>query len=267
MTALTGADAPAAAAAPPLQMIRADLDLRFFHRWAGSRRMISRNAFDEGYAMHCLLTESFGERAPKPFRMITPRGKARGPSGGSGWRGVLYGYADAGADALREASTVYADPLQCSALQVDGLKSKPLPVIWEPGRRLGFEVLVRPTIRRSKRAASHPGTEWDAFLWEAIQHPKGEMKRSREEVYADWLREQFQRRGGAQMEEGRLKSFQRTRVIRRRGARPIEGPDAVMSGTLTITDGEEFAQLLAGGIGRHRAYVYGMLLLRPPRLS
>lgn len=251
-------------AAPPLQMIRAEIDLRAFHRWAGSRHMISRNAFDEGYAMHCLLTESFGEQAPKPFRMITPRGRARGPSDGPGLRGVLYGYAEAGADALREASTMYADPLQCSALQVDGLKSKPLPVKWIPGRRLGFEVLVRPTIRRSKRAATHPGTEWDAFLWQAIQHPKGEMKRSREEVYIDWLREQFERRGGAELDSASLASFQRTRVVRRRGSRPIEGPDALMSGLLTITDGEKFAQLLARGIGRHRAYGYGMLLLRPP---
>ena len=94
------------------------------------------------------------------------------------------------------------------------------------------------------------------------------MKRSREDVYNDWLREQFQRRGGAQLEKkASLKSFQRTRVIRRRGSRPIEGPDAIMSGTLTITDGDEFAELLARGIGRHRAYGYGMLLLRPPRHS
>ena len=87
MTGLTRSDALAAVTAPPLQMIRAEIDLPSFHRWAGSRRMISRNVFDEGYAMHCLLTESFGERAPKPFRMMTPRGRARGPSGGSGLRG------------------------------------------------------------------------------------------------------------------------------------------------------------------------------------
>lgn len=256
MTGLTTAAAPPAA--PPLQMIRADLDLRAFHRWAGSRRMIGPNAFDEGYAMHCLLTESFGARAPKPFRILTPRG--RGSRGG-----VFYGYGPAGAEAMREAAAQFADPLQSAALQVDELKSKPMPVAWRPGRRLGFDVLVRPTIRRSKRAASHPGTEWDAFLWEAVRHPKGEMKRSREDVYTDWLREQFRRRGGAQLDEVSLKSFQRTRIVRRRGARPIEGPDALMSGILTVTDGEKFARLLAQGIGRHRAYGYGMLLLRPPR--
>ena len=250
-------------ATQPLQMIRADIDMRSFHRWAGSRRMMSRSAFDEGYAMHCLLTESFGELAPRPFRMIAPRGRKRGPSGSRRLRGVLYGYGSAGAGALRDASALYADPLQCAALQVDGLKGKPMPVAWKPGQRLGFELLVRPTIRRSKRAASHPGTERDAFLWEAIQHPQGEMARSREEVYTDWLRQQLQRRGGAQLEEASLKSFRRTRVIRRRGAPPIEGPDAVMTGALTITDPESFTELLARGVGRHRAYGYGMLLLRP----
>ena len=253
MTGLT------ATVAPPLQMIRAEIDMRSFQRWAGSRRMMSRNAFDEGYAMHCLLTESFGELAPKPFRLITPRRRAL--------CGVLYGYGYAGEDALREASSLYADPLQCAALQVDGLKSKPMPVAWRSGQRLGFEVLSRPTIRRSKRAASHPGTEWDAFLWEAIQHSKGGMKRSREDVYTEWLREQFRRRGGAQLEQVSLNSFQRTRVIRKRGSRPIEGPDAVMSGALTVTDADEFAELLARGIGRHRAYGYGMLLLRPIAVS
>lgn len=267
MTRTTTSNAPAASTEPPLQMIRADIDMRSFHHWAGSRRMMSRNAFDEGYAMHCLLTESLGELAPKPFRLIAPRRRGHASSAAGRSRGVLYGYGRAGADGLREASTLYADPLQCAALQVNELKSKPLPAVWKPGQRLGFEVLVRPTIRRSRRAASHPGTEWDAFLWEAIQHPKGGMKRSREEVYKDWLREQMRRQGGAELEEARLKSFQRTRVIRRRGSRPIEGPDALMAGVLTVSAADEFAALLARGIGRHRAYGYGMLLLRPAARS
>ena len=258
MTRLTRSGAPTETAASSLQMIRADIDISSFQRWAGSRQLMGRQAFDEGYAMHCFLTGVFGELAPQPFRLILPR--RRGSR-----EGVFYGYGRADAEALREVAAQFADPLQCAALKVERLKSKPMPIAWRPGQRLGFEVLVRPTIRRSKRAARHPGTEWDAFLWEAIQHEKGGMKRSREDVYSDWLGEQFRRRGGAALEEAGLKSFQRTRVIRRRGSRPIEGPDAVMSGVLTVTDAEGFAKLLAGGIGRHRAYGYGMLLLRPPR--
>ena len=91
------------------------------------------------------------------------------------------------------------------------------------------------------------------------------MPHGREEVYADWLSNQFDRRGGAQLdrERTRLVSFQRTRAVRKRHARHSEGPDAVMRGVLTITDPDVFSNLLAHGIGRHRAYGYGMLLLRP----
>ena len=38
-----------------------------------------------------------------------------------------------------------------------------------------------------------------------------------------------------------------------------------MQGILTVTDSAAFAALLARGVGRHRAYGYGMLLLRPAR--
>jgi CRISPR system Cascade subunit CasE len=42
-----------------------------------------------------------------------------------------------------------------------------------------------------------------------------------------------------------------------------EGPDATIHGELTVTNSEAFGRLLATGVGRHSAYGYGMLLLRP----
>ncbi|GHE81823.1 hypothetical protein GCM10019059_44550 [Camelimonas fluminis] len=50
-----------------------------------------------------------------------------------------------------------------------------------------------------------------------------------------------------------------------RKGRRIEGPDATFHGSLVVTDPEAFTILLARGVGRHRAYGYGMLLLRPPQ--
>ncbi|MEE8524028.1 MAG: type I-E CRISPR-associated protein Cas6/Cse3/CasE [Thermoanaerobaculia bacterium] len=47
------------------------------------------------------------------------------------------------------------------------------------------------------------------------------------------------------------------------GAVP-ERPDALLTGTLEVTDPDAFATLLARGVGRHRAFGFGMLLLRPP---
>ena len=268
MTTTTASDVTAGPKAATLQMVRAEVNAREFQRWMGMKRLQ-----DADHAMHCLLTECFGrDLAPKPFRLIMPR---------DGGQGVLYGYGTADSDALRQAADTFADPLQLRVLPMSGINSKPMPSEWQAGKRLGFETRIRPVVRPHKDPAkvspdllrhfkeggTRPGKECDAFLWEAITYPeKGGMQRSREEVYAQWLAGQLERHGGAQLEPGQTKlvSFQRTRAFRKRYSRYSEGPDAVMGGNLTITDPDAFAGLLARGIGRHRAYGYGMLLLRPP---
>ena len=241
--------------AQTLQMMRAEVDMKAFHIWAVSRQLVRPGTFDEGFAMHCLLTESLGHLAPKPFRLITARGAG-------GLHAVLYGYGYSLAQELRETAAIFADPLQLQVLQTSTIDTKPMPKVWDLGKKLGFEVRVRPVVRCA-RGSHYAGQERDAFQVEASRQPAQEMGRGREEVYSEWLSQQFRRREGALLDESRLKSFQRVRVIRGLRACAVEGPDAIMRGTLTVTDSSDFASLLARGVGRHRAYGYGMLLLRP----
>ena len=242
-----------------LQMIRGNIDLRSFQSWAGSRQLISRQAFDAGYAMHCFLAGVFGELAPQPFRLILPRSRGNR-------RGIFYGYGRAGVDALREAITQFADPLQARVLPSASLDGRLMPATWKAGTRLGFELLTRPTVRRA-RGSRNPGAEIDAFQREAERYPPGAMPRSREEVYTDWLSQQLQRHRGAELDSARLVSFQRTRSMRALKRKPFEGPTALLQGTITVIDGDDFTRLLGRGVGRHRSYGYGMLLLRPSRKS
>ncbi len=253
----------------PVHMIRADLDLGAFHRWAGSRDLITQDTFDVGYALHCLLVESFGsDLAPKPFRAMISR-----PTSDQQRRGTFYGYAQCDAAVLRAAAAMYADPLQSKILPAPHIESKPMPTAWQPGQRLGFEVLVRPVARPKERRLNtrdgirRPGAETDVWQWEASRYPQRTMARSREEVYTEWLAAQLTRRGGAELDKSatRLQSFQRVRTVRKHRSHATEGPHAVLQGTLAVTDVNAFARLVAHGIGRHRAYGYGMLLLRPPR--
>ena len=262
--------------ATALRMVRGDVDLREFNRWMGTRRFQ-----DPDHAMHCLLKECFGDFytnktpagiAPQPFRLVATRGASVG---------CLYGYTRVDADALRESAAICACPLQARVLPADRIDDKPMPTEWRVGLRLGFELRVRPIVRLERDQSRVPddrnfafrdggrrdGRECDAFQYEALQHPRGEMTRTREEVYVDWLDKQFERRGGAVLDrcETKLVSFQRTRAVRKLHRRYSEGPDALMRGELEITDGAKFSKLLADGIGRHRAYGYGMLLLRPAR--
>ena len=246
----------AAPSTTTLQMIRAEVNVRDFQRWMGTRRLQ-----DQDHAMHCLLTECFGDLAPQPFRLIVPRGGATG---------CLYGYGQSGAEELQEAAAICADPLQSRILPPSTIDSKAMPTEWPAGKRLGFEVRVRPVIRRS-RGAMNPGSERDVFQNEAEGFPKGETPRNREQVYTDWLGRRLEEsgggKGGANLSKDSVKlvSFQRVRSFRHLHSRYVEGPDAVMRGILTVTDSDAFAALLAHGIGRHRAYGYGMLLLRPAR--
>ena len=249
---MTEASTPAdTTALTPLQMQRAEIDVREFQRWAGMRRLQ-----DTDHAMHCLLREAFGELAPQPFRLIVPRGASRG---------CLYGYGRASAGDLQDAANTFADPQQLRALPPSIIDSKPMPLEWHAGKRLGFELRVRPVLRKCGRSA-RPGAEQDVFQAQAETYPKREMPHSREEVYAGWLAGQLNEGQGVSLalSQTKLVSFQRTRSFRKLHARYVEGPDAVMRGVLTITDPDAFAQLLARGVGRHRAYGYGMLLLRPP---
>jgi CRISPR system Cascade subunit CasE len=67
----------------------------------------------------------------------------------------------------------------------------------------------------------------------------------------------------------RIESFQVDRFARRHHREDVRKlvkgrPAVTFEGTLTVTDGEQFEALLARGVGRHRAFGFGMLLLRPP---
>ncbi len=232
-----------------IHLLHAPIDPRAFARWNGMRALAGGD--DHGLALHVLLSALFGKGAVQPFRLFAPQ---RGQ-----WS--LYAYAVQDRDALAALAQAVAPPEMLAVLPLDQLRGKPMPEAWPVGRRLGFDLLVRP-VRRGER-------ERDAFLDEAEKRfpdPQrdnmAQAERTREGVYAAWLSERLA--GAARLEAYRLVAFQR-RVVWRGGTR-IEGPDATLQGDLVIEDGAAFQRLMAEGIGRHRAYGYGMVLLRPPGL-
>ena len=200
----------------------------------------------------------------RPFRLLIAAG---------GKRGNLYGYSESSADNLREAARAYALPEHLAVVAPDQLEGKEMPAEWIAGKRLGFDLRVRP-VRRLKsglnagRQTFRKGAELDAFLVEALRrHPDDSdgmaaRERNRESVYLDWLQARLGEAARLDRNGTRLASFRRVRVSR--GSSGPEGPDATFHGTLTVEKPELFHKLLMRGVGRHCAYGYGMLLLRPP---
>ena len=247
-----------------LHLVRIPMDTDKLARWAGQRGWAQRaghhTAFDEGRALHHLITEALGPGMFKAFRLLVASRKTAGN---------LYAYSLLDAEALRTAAETHALTEHLAVFRPEQIESKPMPSNWHRGQRLGFDVRARPVRRLRKELATphgqfREGAEVDAFLVHALRHsPDADTAaHNRESAYLDWLAEQLAPAATLQPEHSRLARFRRVRVARS-GQGP-EGPDATIHGDLVVADPSSFSTLLARGAGRHRAYGYGMVLLRPP---
>ncbi len=240
-----------------LHLVELPIAMRALHHWAG-RRLPSPD-LDEGVALHHLLAETFGPAVLQPFRlMVAPRARD----------GSLYAYAAVDAETLRNTARASLTPDLAAVIRLDQLRSIPRPfATWQEGQQLGFDLRLRPVVRlasdlhgKDDHGASvnfRKGAEIDAFLSEVLRGRSA----SREGVYLRWLADRLSPAATLDHSASRLARFERARILR--DGRMVDGPDAVIHGTLTIGDPEAFATVLAKGVGRHRSYGYGMLLLRP----
>ncbi len=251
----------------PLHLVRCAVDARKLYAFARRSRAASAREFDEGYAVHALFAALFDhgapedERvAPKPFRV------------GDIERRTLdvLGYAVLDHGALVERARSFADPLAWGVCDLEAITSRPMPTSFESGAHLGFSVRICPIRRIAKRGPMvRDRAEVDAFIaksWDVGP----EQALDRAEVYRAWLEEELGKEDAATVSAASLVSQRRGRFHRRtqgeeRKGRPTERPDVTFEGVLKVRDSEAFARRLARGVGRHRAFGFGMLLLRPAR--
>lgn len=225
-------------------------DMRRVASYAARHGMASGE--DLGYAIHALLAAAFGDRAPRQFRLFDDG------------RGLL-AYSDHPPDMLSQLA-VFALPEVAAALSLETLLGRPMPEAWIEGLVLDFEVRARP-VRR------HPDGHERDILTVAVERAQAlsEPLPSREDVYREWLVGRLD--GAAEILGARLVGW-RTSVVQRKtqavagGTRRLigfRGPDALFQGTLRIVDALSWRRVLERGIGRHRAFGFGMLLVKPSR--
>lgn len=240
---------------PTLTLLRLQPDLPRLAHWARANGL--RDAADDpGYALHAATRAALGALAPKPFALRQRAGQAE-----------LVGYTAAHPDELARAAALDShDPDAAAALRLQDLVAKPMPQDWRSGERFSFEVRVAPVVRSRAQAA---GTYVEV---DAAHHPgHAPSPGDRDAAYAAWLRAQLGRGGAAEWLGHETVCFHLTDMVRRTqaGASPRQGrrgrlPDLTVRGSLRVGDGTAFAALLARGLGRHRAFGFGCLLLAPP---
>ena len=248
-------------------LIFAPMDMRVFNRWAAGRGLVKRGTFDQGFALHVLLSSTFGKGVLQPFRLIaSPRRRAAS----------LYAYSDEDRTTLQRMAETVATPDCLEALDMGRLRSKRMRMEYSTGQHLGFDLRVRP-VRRLHSEVAHlngrvlaKGSEIDVFVAAVLQESSEETAdvdqpstARRETIYTDWIAERFGCAATIDPTRCRLMAFNRSRAVRgdRRGP---EGPDAILQGVLTVGNPGRFVERIRRGIGRHKAYGYGMVLLRPP---
>lgn len=239
----------------PLTLLRLRPDREALAIWA-ARHKLAPGGADLGYVWHAALKSVFGDLAPQPFvdRLAVQSDE-------------VLGYVQAKPATLIERARSHSeDTLAARAIGLDSVKANDLPEFWHEGRQLSFEVRTRPVVRSRRAPRSGTVDEVDVAPYRAAL----DQSIGREQAYADWIASQLLREGAATLLSARMHAFRRTRVMRRTGnsdgRRPvqIEGPDAWMRGRLRIDNPGAFDQLLRRGIGRHRAFGFGCLLVAPP---
>lgn len=226
---------------------------------ARSRALPLRDV-DDGYLCHCVMRDLWQERAPAPFVLR-----------GSGRTLDVWGYSDSDAGALVEHARAFGDPSLLAAItDLDTVASKVMPR-FEAGRRLGFLLRACPVVRLAQKTNGHvAGAEVDAFLARCFAVGK-DVAVSRETVYRDWIAGQVNQPNttGVTLDHVRVAAMSRERLVRRtqgneRKARRLERPDVRFEGDVLVVDGGRFHEWLAHGVGRHRAFGFGALILVPP---
>lgn len=250
--------------AHPLLLLRLAPDLQMLARWAAATGQRALRE-DVGYALHAALRATLGRMAPKPFVLLRRSGSVQ-----------LIGYSCAGAVDVQRAVEMAATT-DLVAAQAIGIARpadaviKPMPHDWRRGESLSFEVRVAPVVRsRNQPGGGYP--EIDAAF-----HPgfAGDEPGNRDAAYGRWLGRELGRDGAASLLSHRALSFQLTPMARRgqlaaapdstvRRTRGGLLPELTVRGQLRVEDPRFFNALLARGLGRHRSFGFGCLLIAPP---
>lgn len=232
-------------------MIHIPVNAKAFNIWAASRDLSIKGIYDIDHASHVLLSAVFGKGAVQPFRLYSPN---RGD-----W--AIYGNSKFSPTELRKVAEMVAAPQLLAIFDFQSMSSREVPEDFSGLTRVGFEVRLNPTRRRGGDK-SRVIDAWISEAEHAFPGQPGALAESgvtREQVYCKWLSERLG--DAADLESFRMTQFASRKMVR--SGIVTTGPEIVVQGTVLLNDPEKFAKIVHDGIGRAKAYGFGLFMLRP----
>ena len=211
---------------------------------------------DESLVVKPILTEGLSGAVVRPWSIHTQSG----PLLKHTQRGPLFtvlGYSELGPEELKDRLCLALPTVQKAIPELLALE---MPQLGK-GNRYRFGIRLVPTIRVTKSPDRRYG-ERDAFLV-AVEKFGPDAGLVRDEIYRTYLADRLK---GAEIDGCRMGQFRLVDFVRPKaggGFARKKMPEATLEGALTVTDGAAFQQVVTSGIGRQRAYGYGMIRLQP----
>lgn len=212
--------------------------------------------YDPDYIYHSLLLELLGPGKLLPF-VQDPRKRGL----------ALLGYSMMDSENLRDLAGVVAPTEIYNLINWKDSQSKKMPRQLNSGTCFRFRTRVCPLVRgpsyigKDRQVPKKKNAEVDVYLARCWQK---NTSADRETIYLEWLENELGREKAAMLESASMTGFRLKWALRRgrnRNPRTITLPDALFKGALSINNPQGFARLIARGIGRHRSFGFGMLLL------
>jgi CRISPR system Cascade subunit CasE len=211
-------------------------------------------ARDPGYAIHCVMRALWQDKALCPWTYHI-----------DGQSIHVSGY---GATRLIDLAARAASAESSARAVVQWIRIGQVIVrdTWRVGEVVPFRLVACPVVRMSSDGPHwRRKAELDAYQAACLVAEPGHRP-EREDVYLSWLRGHVERRGGAGLADARLVSHSRDYHVRRdhgreRKASRLRFTTAVLEGRMAVTEQAAFVTLLSAGIGRHKAFGFGMLQL------
>lgn len=244
----------------PLYLIRMVIRQRAIFEYA-KRIHLPIEDLDMGYAVHAFLTALWGSDAPRPFQW-----DPRMPE-------VVLAYSARGRHELKMVAETYAPPDVYEAVDWERFSMKPLPEYFEENQQLGFSIRICPVARMNRTPGDRAsGTkELDVFLAKCERLGR-EAKLDRFDIYNSWVADQLPKREAAVVQRVSVVGFLLDSLFRRsqldderkRRGKILTRPNVSVQGSLIVNDPTEFRRLLSRGVGRHKTFGFGMILLHRP---
>lgn len=146
------------------------------------------------------------------------------------------------------------------------VESKPFAPRLDAGETLAFRLRANPTV--SRRVDGQKNSRRSDVLmhaksaFAADQRASQACKDAMDAAAREWLAGQGEKHGFALCGTPEISGYRQHSLGRRRQGRPIQFSGVDYNGMLEVTDARAFMASLAQGLGRSKAFGFGMMMIR-----